>query len=258
MLRGTHPSGMQCVRRAPTLADISESTRRWRMLEAAGLLVVSLSLFAITALAMEVIPPVITFGTIYLLLAVAVWRFAANRWVAGVAAGLALLGLLANLPFLMEDLAHPASFGGFVPSAVSVVAAVVVVIAAIASYRGMDVALAQPLARGALATGGALALLSVVLLVMGANDEAQTGDAVVVAEKHHYPSTISAPAGRSAIVVENKDLFRHTFVLTGRDVKLEVPAMKTRRLEVDLPVGLYPYICDGPGHEAMAGVLTVQ
>lgn len=228
------------------------------MLEAAGLLIVSLSLFSITVMAMEVIPPVIIFGTLYLLLAVAVWQLAANRWVAGVAAGLAVLGLIANLPFLMEDLAHPASFGGFVPSAVSVVAALVVVIAAIASYRGMSVDLVQPLARGAIATGGALVLLSTVLLVTGANDEAQTGDAVVVAEKHHFPNTISAPAGRSGIVVENKDLFRHTFVLTGRDVKLEVPAMKTRRIAVDLPAGLYPYICDVPGHEAMAGVLTVQ
>lgn len=240
------------------MATISEATRRWRMVEAGALLAVSIALFVIIPLAQEVIPPVLIFGGLYLALAALVWRLIENRWIAGIAGGLALAGLAANAPFLAEDLSHPETWATFVPSVISVIAGLVAAFAAIASYRGIAEPLARTTVRGAAGLGAALVVLSVVMWVTAASDEAEAGDIAVRAEKHYYPESVQAAAGSVGLLIENGDLMRHTFVLVGRDVKVEVPGGKSRRVSLDLPVGTYPYICDVPGHERMSGVLLVQ
>lgn len=73
-----------------------------------------------------------------------------------------------------------------------------------------------------------------------------------------FPETLTATAGSVGFVVENKDASRHTFVIEGRDVKLEGPSSKTRRVEANLPSGTYKFLCDVPGHENMTGTLTVR
>lgn len=236
----------------------SEVQRRWRMLEAACLLVVSLALFAVTALAMTVIPPLIIFGALYLALAVLVFRMPANKWVAGVAGALALAGLLSNVPFLVADLSHPASWGSFIPNAVSVVAGLGATLAAVLSYRAGSVALLRPTSMVVVGGSVALVVFSGALAVMGSNDEPKMGDVRVAAEAFKYPETLTAPAGAIGFLVENKDAFHHTFVIEGQDAKVELPASKTRRLDVNLKSGKYTYHCDVPGHETMTGTLTVQ
>lgn len=238
--------------------DRSEVQRRWRVLEAACLLAVSLSLFAVIALAREVIPPVLIFGTLYLVLAALVFRMPANKWIAGVAGALAILGLLGNVPFLAEDLAHLESWGSFMPASVSVVGGIGAALAAVLSYRGGTASGVRPAAIGIAAAGIALLALSGVLSVTAGNDEARAGDVKVLAEAVEYPEALAAPTGRASFLVENKDPFRHTFVIEGQGVKLEVPSNKTRRVEVDLKPGAYTFMCDVPGHENMTGTLTIK
>jgi uncharacterized cupredoxin-like copper-binding protein len=236
----------------------SETQRRWRMLEAVCLLAVSLSLFAVIALARQVIPPVLIFGTLYLALAALVFRMPADRWIAGVAGALAILGMLANAPFLAEDLAHLDSWGSFMPASVSVVAGIGAALAAFLSYRGGTASGVRPAAIGIATAGIALLALSGVLSATASNDEARAGDVTVVAEAVEYPETLRASTGRAGFLVENKDPFRHTFVIEGHDVKLEVPSNKARRIDVDLKPGRYTFLCDVPGHEIRTGTLTVQ
>lgn len=237
----------------------SEVQRRWRMLEAACLLVVSLALFAVLVLARMVIPPLVIFGSLYLVLAVLVFRMPGNRWVAGVAGVLALAGILSNIPFLIEDLSHPASWGSFVPNAVAVVAGLGAAFAAALSYRAHSVALVRPTSIALVAISAALVVLSGALTVTGGSDDPKMGDLRVSAEAFEYPEALTAKSGVVGIHVENKDAFHHTFVIEGQGAKVDLPASKARRLEVNLKAGNYTFFCDVPGHEdVMKGTLTVQ
>jgi uncharacterized cupredoxin-like copper-binding protein len=238
--------------------DRTESRRRWRKVEAACLLAISLSLFVILPIAQTLIPPVLIFGVLYLVLALLVFRFTENRWIPGIAAALVVIGILANAPFLIEDLAHPESWGGFMPAAVTVPAAIGAVIAAVMSYRAPTAQLARPIGIGVAGVVVVLVALSGVMFLTSDSAEAQPGDLIVAAEEFEYPETLSHAAGAFGITVENADAFRHTFVVEDQDVKLELPSNKTRRVEVDLAVGTYRFFCDVPGHEDMEGTLTLQ
>ena len=48
------------------------------------------------------------------------------------------------------------------------------------------------------------------------------------------------------------------FVIVDQDVKLELPADRDRRLEVELTAGTYEFLCDVPGHERMNGTIEVR
>ena len=73
-----------------------------------------------------------------------------------------------------------------------------------------------------------------------------------------HEEVLAASAGLIGFHVANRDQIRHTFVIEGTNVKLEVPASKERRVEVELAAGEYRFFCDVPGHERMEGVLTVR
>lgn len=228
------------------------------MLEAACLLAVSLSLLAVIALARSVIPPLLIFGVLYLVLAALVFRMPGNKWIAGIAGALAVAGLLGNAPFLAEDLAHLESWVSFMPASVSVVAGIGAAVAAVLSYRNGPAEGVRPAAMTIVSIGIALLALSAALSVTASNDEAQAGDVMVLAEAVEFPEALTAAAGSVGFMVENRDAFRHTFVIEGRDVKLEVPSSKTRRVGVNLPAGTYTFLCDVPSHENITGTLTVR
>ena len=83
-------------------------------------------------------------------------------------------------------------------------------------------------------------------------------DVELFAEGIEYPEVLDASAGLIGFHVTNRDPVRHTFVIDGTNVKLEVPASKGRRVEVELAAGEYRFRCDVAGHERMEGVLTVR
>ena len=232
--------------------------RRWRILEAIGLATVGVCLFALMAVAREVIPPVILFGTIYLALGYATYRWIDRPRVALATAVLGLLGLLANLPFLISDLSHIDTWASFAPNVVAVILGLTGIAAGFISFFRPALAGTRPLGLGAAAVAAVLAVLSIGLSIAATSDPAQAGDIEVLAKDVEYPEVLSAPAGLVGFHVKNDDLFHHTFVIEGTNVKLDLPGTKARRIEVELTAGEYRFICDVPGHERMEGTLTVQ
>lgn len=242
----------------PNQPEGPSSAIAWRRVQAGATLVVSLSLLVVLLLARELIPPVLTFGVVFLVVAAVIWRWATNRWVSVVAAVLTVLAVIGNLPFLIEDLSHPETWGSFGPAALTVLAAVTAVGAAVMAFRVAPAEGTRRYAMGAGVLGVALVALTVGLSLAASSDTAAAGDVVVVAEGAEFPEAVQIASGGTWIFLENQDLFRHTFVIEGEDVKVEMPGGKNRRVEVNLPPGEYPFICDVPGHERMEGVLTVQ
>jgi plastocyanin len=73
-------------------------------------------------------------------------------------------------------------------------------------------------------------------------------------------TTLDATAGRVGVVLNNLDLFWHTFTIRDLGVNLNVPVQAERRIEFDAPAGTYAFVCKIPGHEqaGMEGTLTVS
>jgi plastocyanin len=175
----------------------------------------------------------------------------------------ALLFLLGNLQFVVEDIAHPDSILNFFVGAAGFVGAPLAFVSMLGALLNWGSGAVRPLA-----AVGAVAL--VVLLGIGLastlgvdSDERQDGDVPLTAEKVEWvvegeenPALVVDAGG--AVFVENKDLTRHTFTVDDSDVEVEVPAGADRRVVIDLEAGSYTYRCDVPGHETMEGELTVE
>ncbi|MEZ4501234.1 MAG: cupredoxin domain-containing protein [Dehalococcoidia bacterium] len=235
----------------------TESVRSWRRVEIAGLAAVSAGLVLVLIINMAAIPPVIVFAVLYGLLAVAVWRFSHKTWVPLVAGVLALLGMLANAPFLAGDLAHPDSWGSFIPSAIALVGALVAFIAAVTPRFAPEASFSRPLGLGGAAVAIVLVGLSITASATASSDALEEGDVAVIAEGVEYPEVVLVASG-GALHIENKDPVHHTFVIDDTDIKVDLPAGKSRRLDVALASGEYRFLCDVPGHERMEGTLTVE
>ena len=203
----------------------------------------------------ELVPPVLVFLVLFGALSVVVMRVP-RPWPAAVAIAVALLFAVGNAPFVAEDLAHPETVAGFAPSWLLLLGTIFVVVAAAMVLRRGAGAL-RPVVTGF----GALAMIGVILsAAMSASlddDVRQPGDVLVAAEDVEYPEEVRVPTS-GAVLVENHDAFRHTFVIEDEEVKQEVPGSTSRRIELDLPPGTYSFYCDVPGHEAMEGSLIVE
>lgn len=229
----------------------------WRRVQAAGTLAISLALLSVLALSQELIPPVLIFGVLYLVIATAVWRLSGNRWVSIGGAVLVIVGLAGNAPFLMEDLAHPETWGSFGPAAIMIVGAVTALGAAVMAYRSAPAEGIRSFSMATASLGVVLVVATVALSLTASSDSAEAGDVSVVSEGAEFPETVDVASGTWLHLV-NKDLLRHTFVVEDQDVKVEMPGGKDRRVQIDLPAGEYRFICDVPGHERMEGTLTVR
>lgn len=231
---------------------------QWRRVEAAGLLTVGFSLFAFIAVNLAFIPPVLIFGAIYSALGMLVWRYIESSRVALICAGLGLLGLIANLPFIIEDLSYPASWGSFIPQAIAVIAGLAGIGAGVISVVRPALQSARAYATATIALSVIAMLASIGLFLAAGSDIAQPGDVTLAAEKFEYPATLQADAGLIGFHVSNNDVIHHTFVIEGADFTLTLPARKQRRADVQLAAGQYRFFCDIPGHESMQGTLLVR
>src|SRR5688572_15716802 len=98
----------------------------WLRLQIVATFALMLALLAIIAAVRVIIPPVLVFAVVFGFVAYALRRWApGRRWVRLVGALLALVVLVLNLPFIIEDLVHPESALIFVPTVVSVLASLV-------------------------------------------------------------------------------------------------------------------------------------
>lgn len=235
------------------------SSTPWLRTLAATQLVLALTLVAIVAVNGVFIPPPVVFAILAAAMCGALLRWGTRRWVYALAAVFSGVFLASSVPFFVEDLAHPETFFSFFLACLAGIAAAVGIVGGLMAATGR----APRAPRAVAGAGAALAAVALaVSLVATLNVEADSraaGDIVVVAEDYEFaPGTLSLPAGRVGIYIENEDLVRHTFVVEGTDAKQELPGSTGRRLELDLPPGEYRFYCDVPGHENMDGRLTVS
>ena len=232
--------------------------RGWVEVLTGALITLVVVFVAIMVINGVVIPPLVVFAVVFAVLAWAVQRWRDKRWLFILTAVLAVVALLANLPFVIEDLAHPETFATFVPTVVAIVASLVATGAAVAAAMRVGPGAARPVGLGAVSIVALAMITSAVATASAGDDERVEGDVIVLAEDVEFPERLEASAGRVGFFIENHDRIRHTFVIVDQDVKLELPADRDRRLEVELTAGTYEFLCDVPGHERMNGTIEVR
>ena len=237
---------------------MTQEARPWRLVEAAGLASVGIMKFATIVITPAAAIFLIIDGVLFLALGGSVWRWVERPRVALAAAALGLLVLLSGIPFLVEDLSHLDSWGSFAPAAVSMVVGLAGIAAGFISFFAPGMQGGRPFAVAAGALSIMLVVASVGVSVSASSDAVQVNDVELLAEGIEYPTVLDASAGLIGFHVTNRDPIRHTFVIEGTNVRLEVPASKERRVEVELAAGEYRFLCDIVGHERMEGVLTVR
>jgi plastocyanin len=111
----------------------------------------------------------------------------------------------------------------------------------------------------------ALAVVAVVVVPrltdVGSADRAVLGDLRLSARSMDFSTEhLEASPGTVGVVLDNHDLFWHTFSVPDLDVDLRVPVRGTRRVTFDALAGTYEFVCTIPGHEraGMKGQLVVR
>lgn len=229
----------------------------WRRLTTVGLFALPV-VFLMTQVVNEVvIPPLIVFSLLAVGLGIAVVRGKGRR-VLVAAAALGIISVVASAPFLVADLSHPETGAGFLVAFAALVLGLGTAGAAIMSARREPTDRARPVAwaLGAIIVVGAVG--SALTTAGVEDDRAQPDDIVVVARDAGFPEEVDAAAGLNGFFVENEDLYRHTLLIEGTEVKVELPGSTDRRFEATLEPGEYRYYCDVPGHEAMEGAIVVR
>ena len=230
-------------------------TRTWRGALTTALALDALFCAGLLVLIGEPIPPLIVFMVIFVALAVALRR-TARAWPAIVAVVAGVLFIGGNLPFIVEDLAHPETIAAFVPIFLLTITTVFVMISGVLAARS---AVGNPMSLGiGFAVVGLLGVVASVGLATTVEDDVrQAGDVDVIAKDTEYPTELTVTAG-DGLFVDNQDIFRHTFVVDDTDIHHELPGGASRRVAVDLEPGDYTFRCDVPGHERMEGTLAVE
>ncbi|MDQ3573970.1 MAG: cupredoxin domain-containing protein [Actinomycetota bacterium] len=234
------------------------ATSRWRrlLLVVAAVNIVVMLVIQVL-LAGAVIPPLLLFLLLY---AVAIGLVRRPGKAGPIMVGVvSILFVLTSLPFIVEDVSHPASFLAFSTTLAGLVASVVGVLAMVGFLRGWPSASAAQVGVVALVVIVLGVGLSVVSSLFVSNQAAEGGDVVLKASEVEFkPDMARARAGRVSVHVGNEDLSRHTFTIDALDVDLEVPAGKSRRVEFSAQPGTYDFTCEVSGHEDMKGTLTVE
>lgn len=223
---------------------------------AAGLLLLAGLFVVVQVLAGEVIPPLAVPAVLYAGFGLALLRWR-PRWLLLTVAGLVVVHVVTSIPFIVGSLSHPETPATFLPDALIVIGAVTVAAAAAFGFRGGGTRARRRLTIGAgVAAVGAGAITALAAGQVTA-DPQQPGDVAVTAEQTRYPDRVELPTD-GVLWVDNQDAFRHTLVVEGTDVHVELPGSASVRVPTDLEPGTYRYYCDVPGHERMQGELVVR
>ncbi|MDJ0961394.1 MAG: cupredoxin domain-containing protein [Acidimicrobiia bacterium] len=203
-----------------------------------------------------IIPPVLVIGLIFAAF-IPFLRDGRRR----VALGLAVFSFLAlagNVPALVDELTHLSSAPAFILTLLSLLGAVTAIVGGIGAFRSRSEPPTRRVVSVAAAVFVVLAATSIGVAANTDSDVAQAGDVEILAEKVKFnPEDITVSVG-GGIWIDNKDGIRHTFTIEGEGVDLEIPALKAKRLDLDLAAGTYDVICGVPGHENMTGTLVVE
>jgi plastocyanin len=203
------------------------------------------------------IPPVAVIGVLFLAF---VPFLTGHRRRLGLA--LAVVGVLAvvgNLGGVVDDLSNPDSTPAFILTLLAVAGAATATIGGLGVFFGWS---AEKVRTVAMASVGTLAVGSMVSVVIGANTDSDArlpADLSVIASQLRWePTEIAVGSGDSGVWIDNRDGVRHAFVVPELGIDVEIPALKSRRVEVTASAGTYELICTVPGHESMTGTLIVE
>lgn len=204
-----------------------------------------------------VIPPVLIIGLIFLAF---VPFLSGERKRLGLAlAVVTFVAVAGSAPIIIDDLSHPDSVPSFVLVLLSVVAALLAITAGLGAFFRWST---TPIRIATVAAGTVFVIGAVASVVAGSNassDVAAAGDVLVAAEKVEFtPDAVSLDSAGGGVFVENRDGIRHTFTIDELGVDLDIPALKSRRIDIDAPAGTYTFLCTVPGHENMKGTLTIN
>lgn len=177
-------------------------------------------------------------------------------------AGIVVLGLTSlimlggNLGFAIDHLSHPASAIDFTHAAIGSAGRALALVAAIGAWRGASAPGARRLVVVSIGLAGVTVVTAAVAMITSAGDDLATGDVQVAVADAAFPTSIEAAAG-DVLFIDNQDLFRHTFTVTGTGVDVELPASVGVRVPLDLDAGVYEVTCEVPGHDFMTTTLEL-
>ncbi len=237
--------------------ETTSQTRTWLRVTRVAALVVFAWSIVLQVLAGQMIPPVAVIGVVFG--GLAIFLVGERPRLGLTAVVLALLSLAGNLPMTIDELSHPSSAPAFLLTMVVTTAAVVLMLAGFAAFRGWstDPVRALYYGWGGVATVGVIVALSAASGVASAQPAAD--DVQVTARGVEFDtSEIVVPAGETGFWLDNQDSIRHTFTIEELGYEIDAPSTSAQRADFDLEPGRYQVICAVPGHENMAIDLIVE
>lgn len=235
----------------------SSVTKKWLRLARGAAITMVVWAVVLQITARVIIPPVLVIGLVFAAF-IPFLRDGRRRVALGLAV-FAFLAMAGNVPTLVDELTHLDSAPAFILTLLSLLGALTAIFAGIGAFRSRSEPPTRPIVFGAAAIFVVFAATSLVISASTDSDTAQAGDIPMVAEKVKFgPEAITISAEDSGVWIDNKDGIRHTFTVEGEGVDLEIPALKAKRVDLDLDAGTYMFICTVPGHENMTGTLTVE
>lgn len=233
------------------------TTTQWMGLARITALVMAAWSIVLQAFAGVLIPPVLVIGLVFL--AFGLFLSGERRRLGLAYAIVTAIAFLLNVPVIVDDLVHIDSAPTFILTLVSLLAAVVAVVAGFGAFFGWATTPIRGVAIAAVVLLSVGAVVSVAASANTTNDAALDGDVTVVAQKIQFnPDALVMGESASGVWIDNKDGIYHTFTIEELGVDVEIPALKSRRLDLSGPPGTYAYICTIAGHEAMTGTLTIE
>jgi plastocyanin len=228
----------------------------WLKLARAGAIVMAVWSVALQGLAQSVIPPVAAIGLVFL--GFVPFLKGERR---GLGLAVAVFGILAvagNVEIILDELQNPESAPAFILNLLSLVGVSLVVVGGFSAFRRRPAQSIRTLAVGAAGVFIAGTVASVAIAANTPSDAALPGDVQVTAHQVMWaPEEIVMSSSATGLWIDNQDGIRHTFTIPQLGIDVEVPGLKSHRIDIDAAPGEYQIICTVPGHEAMTGTLTI-
>lgn len=211
---------------------------------------------ALQFLAGEPIPPVAVIGAVFLAF---VPFIDARRSKLGLALAIvAVLSVGGNLPLILDELSHPESAPAFILTLLSVLGAAMALVGGLGVFFGWAADSGRRVVFGAALVFVVGAFTSASIAANTVSDGARSSDVEVVTQQVAFdPTEISIETEDTGIWIDNRDGIRHTFTVPELGIDLDVPALKSRRVDIAAAPGTYQIFCEVPGHESMTATLTV-
>jgi plastocyanin len=164
-----------------------------------------------------------------------------------------------NAAIMVDSLSRPRDPVDFTLAVLGWAAALCTAVAIVPAVRRRPASTA-PEALSVVAAAAVILALAVSVIGWLTLDQvaAVSGDTEVVIAETAFPPTVTAAAGDSAVFIDNRDPYAHTFTVDELGVNQTLVAGQSARVAISAAPGEYRYYCAIPGHEFMEGTLLVQ